>query len=269
MIGNLSKDEIEFPIEYEPGIHEIELEQSSLKIGNISKLNALSDVHFVFICFTNRSGSNWLSELLGRHRSLNQAGEPYNFDQILRICKKENISSIVDYFIWQVENKKTADAYFVSKISWDQLYYLTKIGVIPPLAKQSRFIQINRMNILSQSVSYLKALQSAQWTSMHEVNDVELKYDGLKLIQTMKQIRLSRSMFDLYYSVFGVPKIIINYENLEKNTRMVLLRITDFIGLGDAVFNLKKETKIKIQRDGLSEEFIKKFKREFYFDLTE
>ncbi|MEP2773880.1 MAG: Stf0 family sulfotransferase [Fulvivirga sp.] len=255
----------QFPLNYEPGVHEREISKNlnlSIPSGFEKKLN---NVKLIFICFSNRSGSTWLCDLLSNHPHLNLGGEGLNHPQVLKKSEENGFKSFAEYFVWLVKERKTESNNFVIKVSWDQLFFLTKIGLIPILAKQSKFIQIFRMNILNQAISYSIALQNEQWNSKQRGKIVEVEYRPDLIHAGIIDFTQANMMFDRYFTTFNVKRKKIIYENLTSNRIGILTKTLNYLGLPDIPKSKLAKNRLKVQRNELNSKFAEEFKSRHSF----
>src|SRR5882724_2247499 len=68
--------------------------------------HADADLKFVFICFTNRCGSNFFAEAMASDGTLNLGFEFLNHDAILRVMREQNLEYVQDYISGVVANKQ-------------------------------------------------------------------------------------------------------------------------------------------------------------------
>src|ERR1700761_7283595 len=81
----------------------------------------------VFLCFTNRSGSNYLAEMLGSTKRVNVAGEFLNFNTALTHIEKNGLSSFYDYFIGLADTL-SVNGTFACKIAITQIALMQQAG---------------------------------------------------------------------------------------------------------------------------------------------
>ena len=92
---------------------------------------------YVFIVFTNRSGSTFLGELLASTGFFNPAGEPLNGDEVLRRSAEHGWQGFGQYFAG-IAAEQARNGHFVLKASIGQLSVLTQNGILPRIIGQSR-----------------------------------------------------------------------------------------------------------------------------------
>ncbi len=67
--------------------------------GSIAAADAVlpDDLRFVFLCFTQRSGSTYLAQLIGSSGDYNVPREYFNPDTVITRAAKRNLTSFADY----------------------------------------------------------------------------------------------------------------------------------------------------------------------------
>ena len=196
----------------------------------------LSDENFpkydlgVFICFTNRSGSNLVAEYLSFHPELGTVGEPYNFPQIIKISKDNNIRNFEEYFRYQIHMNHIGERY-ITKASPYQLTFLLRYGILQRNFKKIKIIYVYRENLLEQAISQFIAFQNEQWTSFQAAKIVELKYEKNTIYQTIQAIAQANKYANVLFNLIDLDVYQIKYEDFIKNKEIICEDIFRFLGL--------------------------------------
>lgn len=227
-----------FPILYNPQYHETEtlayFKQSGKSLFR-DITQSLTAKKQVVICFTNRCGSNWLAELLASTGMMGHADEFFNIDRIQETCAKHNLTSFDDFIRHLPNNHSTENGVFATKLSWDQLYFLTRIEVIPRLIKQPEFIYIIREDIAAQALSLLVAEQTGQWKSNWnsgingKVNPDSISDEDI--IEGIQKIQRFQSQFEHYFSTFQLQPYRVYYEQLMQQPEVIVAQILRYLGI--------------------------------------
>ena len=122
------------------------------------------DIKVVFLCFTNRCGSNFVAQSMASNGVISQPGENLNFDTVISHSRCNNFSSYVRYLIWLIELEAGSSRIFSVKCSAGQLIYLFNLGIIDQF-NSPFFVMIKRLDMLKQAISLSIASQTHQWTS--------------------------------------------------------------------------------------------------------
>lgn len=215
----------------------------------------------VFICFTNRCGSNFLANVVANTGIFPEAGEFFNWKTIVSTSKRKNILSFDDYCFYLI-GKKTKNNVFMSKIGWEQLLMLGKLGQIPNIFNSSKFIWIQRKDVLGQAISLSIANQTKKWTSAQNSNNIVPEYRKDNIQKIIKGINLANLNFASYFSLYNASFIKIYYEDFCENIEMNVKKICDFTGKNFQAANFK-EAKLEVQRNNVNTEF----RERFIFDM--
>lgn len=189
-------------------------------------------LRFVFLCFTNRCGSNYLAELLASTAALNRAEEVFNGDTIVAHVRAQGLSSLSAYLDFLCRRLGLGGR-FLSKIGLEQLLMLTEAGLLDQIGDRAQFLLIERQDKLAQAISLLVAIQTQQWTSRHSrrMGDEALVYD--RHILTQQQALIAQQNFGFYrfFASNGIVPKHIAYEQLVEAPGAMITDIGDWLGL--------------------------------------
>lgn len=225
-------------------------------VNNEVKLERYSPL---FICFTNRCGSNAISEDISSIEGFNFYGEILNFDTVIDNCKIHNIDSFyyyLDYVFSQTKNKKP-----IIKCSYDQLVFLYNQGYLKNYFINSRFILIERKDLVAQAVSHFIALNSLQWASFQEVEIEKIPpLDHHLVLEIINGCSLENAKFKSFFSMCGMNYLQLFYEEYFEKRLFFLNQINKFIGGGDCIVELPKnifEKQVLAEKNLLRDDFVK------------
>jgi LPS sulfotransferase NodH len=195
------------------------------------------DVRYVFICFTNRCGSNFVANALGSNKFLNIAGEYFNAETVIEHCVAEKMSSIPAFLNWLID-RAGKNGYLVSKIAIPHLEVLAQVGIIDQLLDLSHFIMIERSDKLAQAISYDIALQTGKWRSDMDaaVMDSDLRFSRGRLIDIMNAISKQNCEFSRFFGLNGIVPAWINYEQFEEDPSYFIDYLSRFLGISELSF---------------------------------
>jgi hypothetical protein len=111
--------------------HGVHLAKVAAEIDTISHtpLVLLRNLRFCFMCFTNRSGSNYVAEAMASTGELNLAAEIYNWDMVLNVSREHGIVDFRDYFC-RLANSQAINGIVLAKVSIDHIVLLHKTGIL-------------------------------------------------------------------------------------------------------------------------------------------
>jgi LPS sulfotransferase NodH len=213
----------------------------------------------VFLCFTNRSGSNYLAELLGSTGQINVAGEFLNFNTALLHIGNNRLSSFYDYFIGLVD-KQTVKGNFACKVAITQIVLLQQAGLLDELLPYSRFVMSERADLLGQAISLDIASRTGKWTSyMQPTGSVsETDFDRNRLEMIMRHISYEQQLFRLFFAINGFEHFQVNYEQLTSHTAGVMRMMCDWLEI-ETPPDCFERTVAERQSDALNNAWKRKF----------
>lgn len=205
-----------------------------------------TNVQFLFLCFTNRCGSNHFAELLSSTGIFNPAQEIYNAGTIVSNCKDRGLKSPMEFVNHAINIFKYNNC-FVSKIAVEQLAILTEIGVLDQIIDRSHFIVIERNDKLSQAVSLMLAQQTGKWTSeqQSEAHDDDLRYDRAELTRIITYLVTQQMRFDSFFAENGLVPSLVTYEALVQEPQHYIDKVATLLGIGPLKLNPQA---LKLQR---------------------
>lgn len=207
----------------------------------------------VFLCFTNRSGSNYLAELLGATKRINIAGEFLNFDTALTHIRKNNLDSLHDYFVGLADTL-AVDGSFACKIAITQIALIKQAGLLDELMPHCKFVVSERADLLGQAISLEIASRTGKWTSyMPPTGAVtEADFNRTRLETIMRNIANEQRLFRLFFAANGLGYFQVNYEQLTSHTPTVMRMMCEWLGI-EAPVDCFQRTETERQSDALNE----------------
>lgn len=217
----------------------------------------LEPVQSLFICFTQRSGSTRLGELLASTGKLPASKGDFSWRGVKNRSEKRGISSLEEYCGYLIKTQ-SEHGVFVCKTSAPQLALLTKRNLVPRVFATPRFIHLRRRDLLGQAISFGIATQTGQWSTRRGQAVSEPQYHPKVIANRMRSITLANAWFQEYFAIFGFPVFELAYEDLIADEAGVTSAITEWLGLGPSQIDLEK-TNLQPQRNALNAEWRKKF----------
>jgi trehalose 2-sulfotransferase len=189
-------------------------------------------LRFVFLCFTNRCGSNYLAELLASTGALNRAEEVFNGETITEHVRAQALASLSAYLDFLCR-RLALGGRLLAKIGLEQLVMLTEAGLLDQIGHRAQFLLIERQDKLAQAISLLVAIQTQQWTSRHSrrMGDEALVYDRRILTEQQDLIAQQNFAFYRFFASNGIAPKHIAYEALEAAPEAMVADIGDWLGV--------------------------------------
>lgn len=217
---------------------------------------------FVFLCFTNRCGSNYTAELLASGRRFPRAGENLNADTVIDHAKQNNFVSFQEYFSFLADHTMKHDIISI-KVAPAHLELLWKSGILARIIGRSQFILIERNDKLAQAISHLIAFQTGKFMSTANVPESKNQpvFDRDTLNKIIATIINEYRDFNLFFARNGLIPVRIIYEQLVRHPVEVLSMACESIGFPDLQINPGNATLSK-QADQLNAEWRRKYLEE-------
>jgi LPS sulfotransferase NodH len=173
------------------------------------------DLDYLFLCFTNRCGSNYLAQLLAATGAFNEAGEFFNAPTVFEHAVPRGLRSLAAYFSVLPEIVPHRGR-LAAKAGIDQLVMLADAGILDALGGRARYLLLERQDRLGQAISRVIASQNGRWTTAHESDlpDSALVYDRFAIDLELAKITRANAAFLLFFRANAIVPIHIAYEAL-------------------------------------------------------
>jgi LPS sulfotransferase NodH len=182
----------------------------------------------VVIAFTNRSGSNYLAELMRSTGRLAGLGEALNADTVAKRCDMWGVEDFPGYFAALAQRNRVP---FGVKASWDQLLMLLRCR-IHEMHRGLHVVHIRRRDVVGQAISRDIAWQTGKWTSLTKVEqEVTPTYDAGRITSQIAAIHQEEVFFPLIFEAFDLQVTDVVYEELSRDPMTVVQRTMQEIGL--------------------------------------
>ncbi len=191
------------------------------------------DVDFLFLCFTNRCGSNYLAHLLATTGAFNEGGEFFNAPTVLEHAAARGLRSLPEYFSVLPELVSHRGR-IVAKASVDQIVMLVDAGILPALGPRARYLLLERQDRLGQAISRVIASQNGRWTTAHasDVPDSALVFDRAAIEAEIAKIAHGNAGFYLFFAANGIVPLHTTYEAVVADPAPVVDAVAALMGTG-------------------------------------
>ncbi len=210
----------------------------------------------VFICFTNRCGSNFLGDLLAATGQLPRSGEFLNAPTVLNRSRAAGITGF-DFYCRLLHEKNAKAGRLVTKAGIEQLAMLARLGYFGTLFPNPHFIHIHRYDVLAQAVSYQFAFHTREWIAGQEKANADdsAEYDRAKIAARIERVNLENAMIRQFLQANRLRCLPVQYEHLEAMPNQTVAMIAAWLGLGPAKIDRRR---LKVARQ------VSDLKRQFY-----
>ncbi len=120
---------------------------------------------------------------------------------------------------------------FFSKAQIDQIPWLNRCGVIGAAFPVYHYIRVTRNDLVAQAVSFLIAMQTRQWTSLHASTNAVLRYDFEKISNAIAHFALLNAKADIYFSLIGANPVCFIYEEIIADLAQVGPKLQSLTGI--------------------------------------
>jgi LPS sulfotransferase NodH len=220
-----------------------------------------SDRLILILVFTNRSGSNFFCDCLSATGKFENAGEAFNAEIVANRTARHQISSFPEYCLRRVAEIGEPAKHVVVKAGIRQLVMLWKYGIIGPggLFGNTKYIQIERRDVLAQAISYSIADQTRQFTSRQRKQVLEPNFDARDIQAKLAGIIQQNAMCKEFFSTVDLPVFPIVYEALVAHLPKVFVRLAKFLEIGPIEVN-EDEIVLEKQRTKINNQFKERYR---------
>ena len=201
-------------------------------------LSVPAGARLLFLCFTNRSGSNYLGNVLAAAGLTPNAEELFNADLVFETCAANRLASFQHYFS-HVVRTRSRQGNFLTKVAAEHLALLLQSGILQQVLPVSHFIVIERADKLAQAISLSIAEQTQQWAWYlpAAIPESELSYSGRRIAELIDVITEQEVAASRFLALNGIVPLKVNYELLVQRPQLAVDRVTNHIGLPRAIIN--------------------------------
>lgn len=196
-------------------------------------------IQVVFVCFINRSGSNYLLDLIEQlDLGAKPTDEALNYDQVIARCRKNGITNFSSYLA-KIIIANAKGGFCFLKVGGEQLFWLTKHGFISHMMASRtppKFIFMSRRDKVAQAVSLFIAETTGRFSeerldrnsSTSAVAGID--YDAGKLLDRLRYVAHQEHLFSLFSNLHEVDFLSVIYEDLIANTEGTLREVLAYVG---------------------------------------
>lgn len=192
-----------------------------------------AELKFVFLCYTNRCGSNFLADLLVSTRRFRRAGEFLNDATVVPQATEHGHRSLQEYFSWHVRRRATGRNIVACKLAIPHLEMLGESGILDQILNQSHFIFLTREDTLGQAISLEIARQTGMWSSKLSTSPSgqSPRYDAMRVRKGIASICRHNRQFEDFFAANRIDPVRITYERLVVEPEPYLSEVGRAVGL--------------------------------------
>jgi LPS sulfotransferase NodH len=197
----------------------------------------------LLICFTPRSGSSWLKDMLYQTGCLGYPGEFLNPNMVQENLRALGQCSPYDY-LERVMNQTASENGIASiELTWFHLCWLAKSiavspfeGTLPePFSDESFYVYLTRRDFVAQAVSMYRASESGHYHQVQpsaETTASAVGYDGNKIKFWCLHLLQQEYGFESWFSRKGFKALRFTYEDIVDSAEFVVKTIAGYVGIG-------------------------------------
>ncbi len=195
------------------------------------------------------------SELPYEHRQFfGDISECFNAPIVVNQSRKLGCTSFPEYCAVVKRKKAGQGEAFAAKLSWNQLFFLRRIGMLDSIFADPRYVLVRRRDLVAQAVSKSIAVQTRRFKSSHPDKGIEPKYDFRDIAATIRSITTSNGIFMEFFAVTGTPYFEIVYEDFVADPAAHTDRLCRWLSLPVTTMDDEK-INLRVQRNGNQRSF--------------
>ncbi len=184
----------------------------------------------VLLCFTNRTGSNYLGSMLSGSGLLNLPIECLNAEHILGEADRRQLTQFSDVIARIIADAAT-EGHFALKVGANHLEILGESGLLDLWRDRLHCIHLERLDRLAQAISWEIALQTEQWTSISTPTPTAPIFRHARILAALEAFADGNRQLDLFFGRNGLRPQHVLYEDLETTPADQVARLLAGIGL--------------------------------------
>ena len=213
----------------------------------------------ILLCFTNRCGSTLVA---AEASAWGFCGKPnhrlnyefFNSDFVIECCNHNAIASFQKYVEFIAREYVSPLGTWFSKVSIDQLAWLSRIGAFETALADPLIISVMRRNILAQAISFVIAEQTGEWTSFHPTAISEPSINPDRVIEMMTYISQLNAEAEVFFNLTNPRLVRFIYEEVVEHLAQVRDRLEHATGLR-AAKRSERTLDVRLQRSGINREW--------------
>lgn len=232
-----------------------------MSLDTMNTLPTIMTTASYWICFTPRSGSEFISDLL---RRTGKAGNPDELFWVHRDILFEKIITYDELFRCVhriVAAGSSENGIFSVKIATDHVPSLKDYyALTSPLPK---CVLVSRRDKVRQAVSWAMAKQTnVWWQSSADASEVEVEYRREEIEALIGHISKEEARWEAFFSSMGIQPLRIWYEEFIQQPQHALRDVLDFIGVSAVECDALPEPALVRQANGVSESWVRRYRAE-------
>ena len=212
------------------------------------------------ICSVPRTGSTLLCDLLFGTGVAGAPTELFHPDYMRRLRRRWGAETTEDYVQQLLARKTGPNGVFGAKAHWGQYQQLFEQTDPRAVLPHLRLIFMTRRDRLRQAVSWVRALQTMRWHSIHpEQKERPPEFDLEHITRKLARIGREEDEWRTVFERYGIEPLDIVYEDLVSDPARILRETLEFLGI-EVPPNLEvAQPTLERQADELSEHWVERY----------
>jgi len=217
--------------------------------------------YFYFVASTERSGSTHLCTKFWQTGILGAPHEYFNFNNtMLEMAARLGARSLNEYLRRLFEVRTSANGAFGAKMHWSHLQFLQLAKILPEFPT-AQWIFADRRDSVAQAVSFAKAVQTQQWTSLAEPQ-AGSSYDFETVLSWYKQLMVDKESWRRFFESAEIQPVNVFYEDFIARPDAIIADIVGKFGFPTEPRSQVVLPEISRQGDETNFEWVVKFMRD-------
>jgi LPS sulfotransferase NodH len=192
----------------------------------------------LFLCFTNRCGSNYLAQLLASTGAFNEAGEFFNAATVLEHAAARALRSLPAY-VATLPSLVPPHTILAAKAAPDQLVMLADAGILDAVGPRATYLLLERQDQLAQAISRVIASQNNAWSSTQTptIPPSALLYDRAAIETELHKITHANAAFYVFFAANNITPLHTTYEAVLQNPQALASELSQRLAMPNLHIN--------------------------------
>lgn len=208
---------------------------------------------------TPRCGSSLLCEALCNTGLAGVPTEYFDENTRIELCRQWQIESWDDYIKELFKRKTGSNAVFGFKAHFHQYEIAFGTDLIPPIFPNLKFIWLTRQDKVRQAVSYAKAIQTNQWSSLFESTNDAPKFDYQQIKQLHRQTENEEDRLVAFAQTHAIEPLKLIYEQIVEAPFDAARQCLDYLGIALPADQPLEALTLTRQSDNVTEAWVEQY----------
>ena len=212
----------------------------------------------IIIASEERSGSEWLCQIMGSTGVLGKPTEYFNADW-QRVHFPDYPEDVIEQANLARRIGTTRNGICAIKMHCAQFDRIKSVLSLSRIFFPALFVRLHRRDKLRQAISLVRARQTMRFHHFSSPKGTE-QYDPVLISNTLDELIQTHARWTRYLQTNDVELVDVEYEELHADPIRILARIADAAGVSrDLLATPGRRDSLRIQRDATTEEWRARF----------